>query len=100
MCHQVQHSAAPHSVFMCSVRISEQTAIISLYIINRMVYITETKNVYCAERAGSLNIVQILVAVQRVRSLQVKVKFYIITLVNLMCLNALGKLFASVNTRT
>ena len=32
----------PHSVFMCFVWISEQTAIISLYIINWLVYITET----------------------------------------------------------
>ena len=32
----------PHSVFMCFVWIWEQTAIISLYIINRLVFITET----------------------------------------------------------
>ena len=32
----------PHSVFMCFVWISEQTAIISLYNINRLVCITET----------------------------------------------------------
>ena len=31
----------PHSVFMCLVWISEQTAIISLYNINRLVFITE-----------------------------------------------------------
>jgi len=65
-----------------------------------MVYITETGNVYCVERAGSLNIVQVRVGVQRVRSLEVKVEFCIITLVDLMCSDTLGKLFASVNTRT
>jgi len=44
----------PHSVFMCFVWISEQTAIISLYSINWLVFITETECVYCAVRAGSL----------------------------------------------
>ena len=44
----------PHSVFMCSVWISEQIAIISLYIINWLVCITETESVYCAVRTGSL----------------------------------------------
>jgi hypothetical protein len=32
----------PHTVFVCFVWISEQTAIISLYSINRLVFITET----------------------------------------------------------
>jgi len=41
-------------------------------------------NVYCAERARSLNIVHVRVGVQRIRSLEIKVEFYIITLVNLM----------------
>jgi hypothetical protein len=41
----------PHSVFMCFVWISEQTAIISLYSINWLVFITETECVYCAVRA-------------------------------------------------
>jgi hypothetical protein len=45
----------PHSVFMCFVWISEQTAIISLYSINWLVFITETECAYCAVRAGSLN---------------------------------------------
>ena len=43
---------SPHSVFMCFVWISEQTAIISLYNINWLVFITETEFVYCAIRAG------------------------------------------------
>jgi hypothetical protein len=45
----------PHSVFMCFVWVSEQTAIISLYSINWLVCITETECVYCAVRPGSLN---------------------------------------------
>ena len=44
----------PHSVFMCFVWISEQTAIISLYSINWLVCITETERVYCAVRTGPL----------------------------------------------
>jgi len=46
-----------HSVFMCFVWISEQTAIISLYSINLLVCITETECVYCAVRTGSLYII-------------------------------------------
>ena len=41
----------PHSVFMCFVWISEQTAIISLYSIHWLVFITETECVYCAVRS-------------------------------------------------
>ena len=41
---------------MCFVWISEQTAIISLYSINWLVFITETESVYCAVRTGDLNI--------------------------------------------
>ena len=41
----------PPSVFMCFVWIWEQTAIISLYSINRLVFITETESVYCAVRS-------------------------------------------------
>ena len=44
----------PHSVFMCFVWIWEQTAIISLYNINWLVFITEKECVYCAVRTGSL----------------------------------------------
>ena len=44
----------PHSAFVCFVRIWEQTAIISLYSINWLVCVTETENVYCAVRTGSL----------------------------------------------
>ena len=47
----------PHSVFMCFVWIWEQTAIISLYSIDWLVFITETECVYCAVRTGSLYII-------------------------------------------
>jgi hypothetical protein len=45
----------PHSVFMCFVWISEQTAIISVYSVNWLVFITETECVYCAVRSESIN---------------------------------------------
>jgi hypothetical protein len=44
---------------MCFVRISEQTAIISLYNINWLVFITEKECVYCAVRTERLYIKQI-----------------------------------------
>jgi hypothetical protein len=49
--------SAPHSVFTFFVWISEQTAIISLYNINWLVFITEMESVYCAVRTGSLYII-------------------------------------------
>ena len=45
----------PHSVFMRFVWIWEKTAIISLYNINWLVFITETESVYCAVRTGFSN---------------------------------------------
>jgi len=45
----------PHSVFMCFVWISEQTAIISLYNINWLVFIS----VYWAVRTECLYIIQV-----------------------------------------
>ena len=48
-------TVSPHSVFMCFVWIWEQTAIISLYSINWLVFITETGSVYCAVRTGCLS---------------------------------------------
>ena len=54
----LRHCAfCPHSVFVCFVWIWEQTAIISLYSINWLVFITETECVYCAVRTGSLYII-------------------------------------------
>ena len=44
----------PHTVFMCFVWISEQTAIISLYNLNWLVFITETQCVHSAVRTGFL----------------------------------------------
>jgi hypothetical protein len=44
----------PYCVFMCFVWIWEQTAIISLYSINWLVFVTETECVYCSVRTGSL----------------------------------------------
>ena len=44
---------------MCFVWISEQTAIISLYSINWLVFITETESVSHAVRTGSLNVIQV-----------------------------------------
>jgi len=41
------------TAFACPVRISEQTRIISLHIINWPVFITKTESVYCAVRTGS-----------------------------------------------
>jgi len=47
----------PHTaVFMCFVWISEQTAIISLYNINWLAFVTETESVYCAVRTWCLNV--------------------------------------------
>ena len=40
----------PHTVFICFVWISEQTAIISLYSINWLACITQAQCVYCAVR--------------------------------------------------
>jgi hypothetical protein len=40
---------------MCFVWISKQTAIVYMYNIKWLVFITETESVYCAVRTGSLN---------------------------------------------
>jgi len=55
--HQVKLKISgfcPHSVFICFVWTSEQTAIIFLYSINWLVCTTEMKCVYCTVRAESL----------------------------------------------
>ena len=49
----------PHNVFMCFVWIWEQTAIISLYSIDWLVFITETKCVYCAVQTGSSYVIRV-----------------------------------------
>jgi hypothetical protein len=43
---------------MCFVWISEQTAIISLYSIDWLVFITETECAYCAVRTECLNTIR------------------------------------------
>jgi len=56
----VLHSTfCPHSVFMWFVWIWEQTAIISLYSINWLVFINEMGSVHCAVRAASLTTIQV-----------------------------------------
>jgi len=46
-------------IFMCFVWISEQTAIISLYKINWLGFLTETECVYCEVRAEYLCAIQV-----------------------------------------
>jgi hypothetical protein len=57
----------PHSLFMCFVWISEQTAIISLCNINWLVCIIETECVYCALRAEYLSIIQVGIRPKKVK---------------------------------
>jgi hypothetical protein len=59
-------SFCPHSVFMCFVWISEQTAIISLYSVNLLVFVTEAGSVYCAVRTVSLNVIYVNLQSSRV----------------------------------
>jgi hypothetical protein len=44
-----------HTVLICFVLISEQTATSAPYNINWLVFITEIKSVYCAVQTGSVN---------------------------------------------
>ena len=58
MYHQLYHTeilCSAHNVFMCFVRISEQTATISLYSINLSGFKTEAESVYCVVRNWSSN---------------------------------------------
>jgi len=50
---------------MCFVWISEQTAIISMYSTDWLVFITETECVYCAVRTGSLYVILAKVRIQK-----------------------------------
>jgi hypothetical protein len=45
-----------------------KTAIISLYNINWLVFITETECVYCAARTGSLNVIYIILCLKEVKA--------------------------------
>ena len=72
----VLHSTfCPHSVFMCFVWIWEQTAIISLYSTDWLVFITETQCVYCAVRTGSLYTIPAKFILKSVKLLQSKLLF-------------------------
>jgi len=62
----------PHTVFMCFVWISEQTAIISLYSINWLVFVTETENVYCAVRTDCCNMIRLNLCFLRVNKTTIK----------------------------
>ena len=52
----------PHIVFVCFVWIWGQTAIISLYSINWLVFITDVDCVYCAVRTVILNTIQFVIS--------------------------------------
>ena len=68
----VLHSTfCPHSVFMCFVWIWEQTAIISLYSIDWLIFITETESVYCAVRAESLTTIHFYFSLKSVSHVSV-----------------------------
>jgi len=51
---------------MCFVWISKQTAIISLYRINRLVCITKRECVYCAVRTAALYIIRVRVFLNKI----------------------------------
>jgi hypothetical protein len=53
--YHIEILSSAHNEFVSVVWISEQTAIISLYSINLLVFITEAESVYCAVRTGPLN---------------------------------------------
>jgi len=53
-----------HTVLMCFMWIWEQSAIISLYNINWLVFATETESVYCAVRTGTLASFQVPRSIQ------------------------------------
>jgi hypothetical protein len=57
----MQHPS-DHSSLTSSVRISVQTASISRYSINGLVFITETENAYCAVRGERLNAVNVILS--------------------------------------
>jgi hypothetical protein len=61
MCQHGYYVYVPAGLTLCDLHAaywSEQTAIISLYNINRLVLITQTECVYCAVRTESLYIIQ------------------------------------------
>ena len=56
-CHQVLHLIILHAdyiAFMCFVLLSEEKVPFALYIISRLVFITEAESVYCVVRTECL----------------------------------------------
>ena len=64
---------------MCFVRIWQQTAIISLYKINWLVFISEMESVYCAVRTEYLTIIHVTVLLQSRRALAQTVSRRLVT---------------------
>ena len=58
----------PYRIFICFVWISDQTTIISLYSINWLVFITEMQCVDRAVRIKSLNIIQVILSVWKIKA--------------------------------
>ena len=55
--HQRRNSAfSPHSAFMCFVGFSQYTAIISLYSINRLVFVMQVQCEFCEVETGFLEV--------------------------------------------
>ena len=55
--HKVYHSKILHAdyiAFICFIWLSEEAVLYVLYVVNRLVFKTEVKSVYCAVRAESL----------------------------------------------
>ena len=63
-------------VLTCFVRISDHTAIISLYSINWLVFITETESVYCAVQTGCVYLIH--VNIMKIKPPCLEVKFSIL----------------------
>jgi hypothetical protein len=64
----------PQSVFTCFVWIWQQTAVISLYSINWLVFKTEMKSVYSAVRTGSLYIIRVNISLKMVKHVQFRLR--------------------------
>jgi hypothetical protein len=61
---------------MCFVLISEQTAIISLYNINRSVFVSKTECVYCAVREEYLKIILLIYVIKMLTALHKALRVY------------------------
>jgi hypothetical protein len=65
--HQVWQSKIVRTALtVCVPYVSEETAIMSRYNINLLIFVTETENVYCAVRTESLNMTGVNFILQRV----------------------------------